>query len=178
MIRQIAAVLLGAALLAGPTAAQASEEAVTLDSEARQALAALPLLRGPGEAAEALQGRIVVVTFFASWCPPCHVEFDHLNSLRDRYGAEQVAILAVNIFEDFLPRPGGLDGFLADKAPGFTVLGEGEAVAARFGDVKRIPTLFVFGADGAPLYRFIHAEGAKKTHASLEEITAAVEAGL
>ena len=177
MIRRLTALLFGAfLLLSGANVATA--ETIRLDAETRQALAALPLLRGEAESAEALEGRIVVVTFFASWCPPCHVEFDHLNSLRARYGSDQVAIVAVNIFEDFLQRAGGLDGFLEAKAPGFTVLGEGEGIAERFGDVRRIPTLFVFGTDGEPLYRFIHEEGAKKTHASLEEITAAVEAGL
>lgn len=165
------------ALLLVAVSAPARAEPIDLDESRRQALAALPPLQGDGLSAESLAGRIVVLTFFASWCPPCHSEFDYLNSLREMYPDEELAIVAVNIFEDFLPRPGGLERFLAAKAPRFTLLGEGEAVAGPFGDVKRIPTLFVFGRDGAPLLHFVHAQGAEKTHADLDEIVAAVEAG-
>ena len=165
-------------LLLTSVASTACAETINLDEMRRQARARLPLLQGGEVSAESLEGRVVVLTFFASWCPPCHVEFDYLNSVRQSYPEAEVAVVAVNIFEDHLPTPGGLDGFLAKKAPAFTILGEGEGVAASFGDVDRIPTLFVFGPDGAPLLHFIHARGAKKTHAGLEEITAAVEAGL
>ena len=178
MIRQAATGLSVALLLLTSIATAARAETISLDETRRHALAALPLLQGGEVSAETLEDRVVVLTFFASWCPPCHVEFDYLNSLRQSYPEAQVAIVAVNIFEDHLPTPGGLKGFLAKKAPAFTILGEGEAVAAPFGSVDRIPTLFVFGPDGAPLLHFIHARGAKKTHAGLEEITAAVEAGL
>ncbi len=50
-----------------------------------------------------------------------------------------------------------------------------EQVAQLFGDVTRIPTLLVFDRNGRPSFHFIHEEGAKKTHAGLSEITAAVE---
>ncbi len=178
MTRQaLRSLLLALAVAIGlPTAPRAAE--ISLDEARRQALAALPYMQGETLDAASLQDRVVVLTFFASWCPPCHVEFDYLNSLRQSYDERQVAIVAVNIFEDYLPRPGGLEGFLAKKAPAFTILGGGEAVAGPFGEVERIPTLFVFGPDGAPLLHFVHARGATKTHASLEEITAAVEAGL
>ena len=178
MIRQTLTLLALLALVTTLPPGQARAEAISLDESRRQALAALPLIRGDGLSAESLEGRVVVLTFFASWCPPCHVEFDYLNSVRESYPEEQVAIVAVNIYEDHFPNPGGLAGFLAKKAPDFAILGDGEQIAEPFGSVDRIPTLFVFGPDGAPLLHFIHARGAKKTHADLEEITAAVESGL
>lgn len=30
-------------------------------------------------------GKVVLVNFFATWCPPCKAEIPHLNSLQDRY---------------------------------------------------------------------------------------------
>ena len=39
-------------------------------------LVALPALRGPAVEADALAGRVVVVAFFASRCPPCGPEFE------------------------------------------------------------------------------------------------------
>ena len=133
------------------------------------------------ESQATLEDRVVVVNFFASWCPPCHPEFDYLKqSRRGTTVASGVTVISINIFEDFFGVDGGLRlrGFLAGKAPAFPVLGDGEAVAQLFGDVTRIPTLLVFARDGRPGLHFVHGEGAKKTHAGLEEIIAAVEAAL
>lgn len=177
--RDLLRLLAGASVLGAvaPSLAAGAEAApVRLDAEGRAALAALPLLRGQGEVARQLQDRVVVLTFFASWCPPCHVEFDALNRLRAARSRDEVEIVAVNIFEDYLTVAGGLEAFLERKGPSFTVLGGGEAVAGRFGGVDRIPTLFVFGPGGEARLHFVHAKGASKTHAPLAEIEAAIDA--
>lgn len=159
----------------------ASAETVTLDAARRAALAELPALQGTKLNAEALDGRVVVVAFFASWCPPCHPEFDNLNAAQRTFQRDGVEILAVNIFERigrFKDDPGRLDRFLKRKAPAFHVLGDGEAVAELFGSVDRIPTVFVFGPDGRPTLHFIHARGARKTHVSFEELAVGIRAAL
>ncbi|MCG8354417.1 MAG: TlpA family protein disulfide reductase [Kiloniellales bacterium] len=152
---------------------------VALDAERRAALAALPLLQGEPLAADALEGEIVVVTFFASWCPPCHAEFVALNRIEEAYRGKGVRILALNAYEHYIKDDGArLEAFLEAKAPRFEILGAGDSVTALFDDVKRIPTLFVFGRDGAPLLHFIHAQGAVKTHVTFEEVADAIERGL
>jgi hypothetical protein len=65
--------MIRALLIAGALAtlcasiAPAEDERVALDGERRQALAALPTLGGPALTPEAFEGRVTVVTFFASW---------------------------------------------------------------------------------------------------------------
>lgn len=164
------------AVLAGPARA---DHLVELDNMALEALAGLPVLGGGPLEPSALDDRIVVLAFFASWCPPCHPEFDHLKRIDSVYRPEGVTVIAVNIFESFGKDDGArLDAFLAAKAAAFHVLGDGERVAEIFGRVERIPTLFVFGRDGLPVLRFVHARGATKTHASYAEIEAAIKAAL
>ena len=164
-------------LLAAVVTPAAASDAIDLDEARLGALAELPPLRGEALAPAELEGKVVVVTFFASWCPPCHVEFDNLAALKDDYG-DDLEIIAVNIFEEFGQFTGTarLERFLDRKKPPFVLLGEGEAVAGHFGDVTRVPTLFVFDAEGAPTMSFIHEKGAKKTHVTLEELRAAVSA--
>ena len=40
----------------------------------------------------ALSGRPVIVTYFASWCPPCTHEFEALNTIRDRWSEYGIGI--------------------------------------------------------------------------------------
>ena len=175
MIRLLSIVGLLASLFM--SVALAEEDPVALDHARREALAALPSLGGPDLNAETLEGRVTVVTFFASWCPPCRIEFEHLKTVEERHG-EDLAVIAVNIYENFggSPNPGRMARFLEHAAPSFHLLGEGERVRAHFGDVRRIPTVFVFDAEGRARLHFIHARGASKTNATLEELEAAIAA--
>ena len=43
-----------------------------------------------------LRGRAVVVTFWASYCPPCREEFPALEVVHQRYRAAGLAVFAVN----------------------------------------------------------------------------------
>ncbi|MBT5458042.1 MAG: TlpA family protein disulfide reductase, partial [Rhodospirillaceae bacterium] len=44
---------------------------MTLTAELRQTLEALPHLHGRKVKEAGLHGNVVLVSFFASWCPPC-----------------------------------------------------------------------------------------------------------
>ncbi|TQV80845.1 TlpA disulfide reductase family protein [Denitrobaculum tricleocarpae] len=177
-LRNTAAIALLAGFLAGPfTDRMAQAETTVLDAPKREAIAALPTLRGSGIEAQDLENRVVVVAFFASWCPPCNPEFDHLEAVRTKFDGEAVEILAVNIFESFsgLGSDARLQSFLDLKNPGFKTLGKGEEISADFGTVSRIPSVFVFDRKGALAFNFVHAEGAQKTHVEEDELTEVIE---
>ncbi len=173
LIALLTAIFIGLILATQPLRA----EGILLGAEQRAALAGLPALRGEEVVPNDFKDRIVVVTFFASWCPPCHPEFDHLQAVRDKYSKDQLEIVAVNIFESFsgLSDDKRLKAFLQLKDPSFITLGEGETIAKAFGDVKRIPSVFVFDSKGELAFDFIHAVGAKKTHVEEDELTEVIE---
>jgi thiol-disulfide isomerase/thioredoxin len=179
-VAKTATLLLVIALFVIGAARPSAGETIVLDEPARTALAGLPSLQGAPLRPADLEDRVVVVAFFASWCPPCRPEFEHLRHLDQVYGERGVTIVSVNIFEQYLKDPAGvrLGRFLAAFAGGLHVVGGGEAVAPRFGAVDRIPTVFVFDRAGQSVMRFIHQQGATKTHATYEELAAAVEAAL
>ena len=90
------------------------------------------------------------------------------------HAAEGLEIVAINLFEGFAGF--GDDGkhlkrFLSRHTPVFpTVTG----TAKLFGDVKRLPTVFVFDRQGKRRLHFVHGAGTKKTNSGLSELRRAV----
>lgn len=56
------------------------------------------VLRAPIERVDslkALQGQVVVLEFWATWCKPCKETLPHMNKLVDRYAGKPVRFIAV-----------------------------------------------------------------------------------
>jgi len=166
-------ILLVLLLLAQPVAAQSTVKAPLLDAGLKRFIGAMTPLtdRLPGS----LDDRVVVVTFFASWCPPCRPEFGHLKDVRQAFAEKDVTFLAINLFEDFFKKgkQRRMMRFLDATKPSFAVLRamDDDQIEKRFGGVDRIPTVFIFDRSGHPVFTFIHQVDAKKTHATAEELT-------
>lgn len=151
-----------------------------LSSGLKAELLALPHLTGEPLRQDHLDGKATIVSFFASWCPPCNAEFEHLAELRAHYGAD-LTIVSINVFEDFgdfRDRGVRLQRFLRRHRPGHSVISGNPSVREKFGRVERIPTLYVFNREGKPVFTFIHAPGARKTNATKEEVIVAVDLAL
>jgi thiol-disulfide isomerase/thioredoxin len=132
-------------------------------------------LAGRKLVAAKLKREIVLVSFFASWCPPCHKELRHLNELEDGFGPRGLSIFAINQFEHYAGVKGAedrLDRFLGRYAPRFSVVKGGEAIGKAFENVQRIPTVFIFDQTGAKRFHFIHAQGATKMNPTIAELSA------
>jgi thiol-disulfide isomerase/thioredoxin len=56
----------------------------------------LPTLDGTGVSLEALKGRVVIVNFWATWCPPCRAELPELTSFTAGQGSGGAMLIAVD----------------------------------------------------------------------------------
>lgn len=161
-LRTLTVLILGLSVFA--LAASSASQPVPVDGRAhfrltaplRQALASRPRLWGPSLRASDLRERVVIVTFFASWCVPCRVEMKELNALYPRYRDAGLEIVAVNYFEQFdgYSDPGKLAAFLRRMAPPYAVVMGSEGLSQAFGGITRIPTLLVFDRQGRRAFRF------------------------
>ncbi len=91
----------------------------------------------------AFRGRTVLVHFWASWCPPCRIEWPDLRAFAEGVGPG-VVLLAVNVEE---PAEVVLD-FLGDEAMPFPVLLDGEGSVNERYRVAALPTTFLVDSGG------------------------------
>ena len=59
----------------------------------------LPDLKDQMHSLEDYRGKVVLVNFWASWCPPCIQEMPELERLKETFASESFEILAVNVGE-------------------------------------------------------------------------------
>lgn len=90
-------------------------------------------------------GKVVIVSFWASWCEPCKKELPVLAGVAKRVGPEHMKIIAIN-FHDDNSRFRAVVKILADYP--ITMLRDGSSKAARKYDVRAIPRMIIIGRDG------------------------------
>jgi thiol-disulfide isomerase/thioredoxin len=93
--------------------------------------------------AEQLSGRVVLVEFWATWCPPCRSTLAWLGDLKRKYG-DGVAILALAV-ESPEDQVRSVAGTLS---PDLRVAISDAATAEGFGNITSVPTMFLFDRSG------------------------------
>jgi thiol-disulfide isomerase/thioredoxin len=99
-----------------------------------------------------LRGRVVVLDFWATWCPPCLAMMPTLDDLHTEWSGRGVAFVGVN--SDGGIEPEALRTFLSQHAVPYPVgIDEGEINGLY--KVRSLPTMFVIGKDGTIRDSFI-----------------------
>lgn len=57
-------------------------------------------LKGEKVSLTSLKGKVVIIDFWATWCPPCRKEIPHFNELYAAYKSKGVEILGVSLDRD------------------------------------------------------------------------------
>lgn len=98
-----------------------------------------------------LKGQVVVLDFWASWCPPCIESLPHLGKFYQETRDDGVKVFAVNLGED----KAKIEAFLKSKRVAVPVLLDAQGEVARKYNVVSIPQTVVIGKDGTVKNVFI-----------------------
>jgi thiol-disulfide isomerase/thioredoxin len=133
-------------ILAGKKDIVAQEHAST--SGAAHEISALPQfkvtdLAGHSLTSEQLAGRVVLVEFWATWCPPCRSTLEWLGQLKQKYGDNLAIVgMAVESPED------KIRSTVSTLSPEIRWAIADAPTAQGFGDITSVPTLFLFDRSG------------------------------
>ncbi|MEJ2471609.1 MAG: TlpA disulfide reductase family protein [Desulfuromonadales bacterium] len=92
-----------------------------------------------------LRDKVVMVNFWATWCPPCRAEMPSMEKLNQAMAGEDFVILAINVEQN--GRPAVAD--LLEKTPhSFPILFDEQGVVQKLYGVYKFPESFVIRKDG------------------------------
>jgi thiol-disulfide isomerase/thioredoxin len=95
------------------------------------------------------KGRVVLINFWATWCPSCRKEFPSLTRVKKLFKPDQFEVLAVNVGED----PDSVFSFTGLTE--FPVLFDRDSKAMAAWSVRGLPTTILVDRQGRLAFRAI-----------------------
>jgi cytochrome c biogenesis protein CcmG, thiol:disulfide interchange protein DsbE len=102
------------------------------------------LLNGRIQSLKALQGKVVLLNFWATWCGPCRVEMPYFQKLADTYKDQGFVVLAINNQESAEV----MQPFIEEYKLTFPIGLDKDARINALYMARQYPTTYVIGRDG------------------------------
>jgi len=126
-----------------PQMAKADAVLVQNDTDIQKADFTLVNLKGKKVTLSDLRGKIVLVNFWATWCPPCRKEMPDLDLIQSHFESQGLVILSITDEEMFK-----VNNYLSGRGYAPQVLFDPEHKAATAFHINSLPRSFVFDRDG------------------------------
>jgi len=91
-----------------------------------------------------LQGKVVYLDFWASWCDPCRDSFPWMAEMKEKYGAQGMEVVAVNLDKERALA----DTFLKTMKVNFVVAFDASGESAEKYGLRGMPGSYLIGRDG------------------------------
>lgn len=126
----------------------AEQSVASLTGQPKARAADFTLLTPGGEAVRLadLRGKVVLLNFWATWCPPCKAEMPDMQSLHEQYGGAQgLVILGIDFQEDAAT----VDAFVREHGLTFPIVLDptGEVTQDLY-HVRPLPTSMIIDREG------------------------------
>jgi len=128
----------------------------------------LPDLEGKTHGPEEWKGKVVVVDFWATWCVACRETIPVLRRLTEKYGDKGLVVVGVTL--DKGPKE-KVAKFVRKMKMDYQILWDADDTLSKPFGFEGLPSLYVFGRDGALLKGMPQYTGAQE-----KEMEALIEA--
>ncbi|MEA3489878.1 MAG: TlpA disulfide reductase family protein [Candidatus Omnitrophota bacterium] len=98
------------------------------------------------------KGKVVILDFWATWCPPCILELPHFQSLHEQYQDQGLLMVGISLDR------GGVEtvrSFVRANGITYTILIGGQKVTEAYGGIRGIPTTFVIDRRGRIVEKYV-----------------------
>lgn len=128
----------------------------------------LPDLNGGDVSITDFRGKVVLLNFWATWCPPCRTEMSRLNSLKKDFNSKTFEVVTVSTDRTLSPV---LD-FVRGNNISLIVLHDSEIKVSRRYNVFSLPTSFLLNRKGVIVERFFgeHNWDSEQMRSRIEEL--------
>lgn len=99
---------------------------------------------GRAVTSESLKGRVVLVNFWATWCPYCRKEKPVIDEFWTDYRARGFEVIAISIDDS----PAQIAAWARETGYAFMAAPTNTSVGAAFGGISSVPTSFILDRDG------------------------------
>jgi peroxiredoxin len=100
---------------------------------------------------DAYRGKAMLVTFFATWCPPCLQEIPALKELQTKFDPQGFAVVALSVDEG---GSGPVAQLVKRAGINYQVLMADQTTTRNFGGVAAIPTSFLVNKHGQVVKKY------------------------
>ena len=129
--------------LSDPQLAQATAILAANDEDIQKADFTLTDLKNKKVTLSELRGKIVLVNFWATWCPPCRKEMPDLDAIYNHYKSQGLVILSIS--DESLFKVGS---FISQAGYTYPVLTDPTRATFKKFHIEGIPQSFVFNREG------------------------------
>jgi cytochrome c biogenesis protein CcmG/thiol:disulfide interchange protein DsbE len=99
------------------------------------------------------RGKVVLVDFWATWCPPCRRGIPDLVSLKNEFKNKGLEIIGVSLDQD--NTIDAVKPFIKDYKINYPVVYGNMDVVAAYGNIESIPTSFIIDKEGKIAARYV-----------------------
>lgn len=97
------------------------------------------------------KGKVVLVDFWATWCPPCRQEIPHFNALYSDYRSHGFEIIGISLDEG---GPEVVRDFAKEYRVLYPLVMGNRQVTQAYGGIRGLPTTFLIDKQGRIAYKY------------------------
>ena len=129
--------------MSNPQYTQATAALVATEAAIQKVDFTLTDLQGRSWTLSQLRGKVVLVNFWATWCPPCRKEMPDLDALSQRFASQGLIVLSIS--DENIAK---VTSWVLGQNINYPILIDTDRKASQAFHIEGIPQSFVFNREG------------------------------